>query len=105
MCDLHKFEEGPPLQAVLTREQGLQYYRTMQMMWRMELKADQRYEQEIIRGCCHLYDGRAGIHTHTHAHTHTHTNTHTHTHKDTDTRTHAHTHTHTQTSSSVTERE
>ncbi|XP_073716529.1 pyruvate dehydrogenase E1 subunit alpha 1a isoform X2 [Misgurnus anguillicaudatus] len=57
-CDLHKLEDGPPLQSVLTREEGLQYYRTMQTMRRMELKADQLYKQKIIRGFCHLYDGQ-----------------------------------------------
>ncbi|RXN32070.1 pyruvate dehydrogenase E1 component subunit mitochondrial-like isoform X2 [Labeo rohita] len=57
-CDLHKLEDGPPLQAVLTREEGLQYYRTLQTIRRMELKADQLYKQKIIRGFCHLYDGQ-----------------------------------------------
>uniref|UniRef100_A0A3B3CJI9 Pyruvate dehydrogenase E1 component subunit alpha n=1 Tax=Oryzias melastigma TaxID=30732 RepID=A0A3B3CJI9_ORYME len=57
-CDLHRLEEGPPLKAELTREQGLQYYRTMQTVRRMELKADQLYKQKIIRGFCHLYDGQ-----------------------------------------------
>uniref|UniRef100_H2LBF3 Dehydrogenase E1 component domain-containing protein n=1 Tax=Oryzias latipes TaxID=8090 RepID=H2LBF3_ORYLA len=57
-CDLHRLEEGPPLRAELTREQGLQYYHTMQTVRRMELKADQLYKQKIIRGFCHLYDGQ-----------------------------------------------
>lgn len=59
-CDLHRLEEGPPVRAELTREQGLQYYRTMQTIRRMELKADQLYKQKIIRGFCHLYDGQVG---------------------------------------------
>uniref|UniRef100_A0A1A8MYT4 Pyruvate dehydrogenase (Lipoamide) alpha 1b n=1 Tax=Nothobranchius pienaari TaxID=704102 RepID=A0A1A8MYT4_9TELE len=57
-CDLHRLEAGPPVKAELTREQGLQYYRTMQTVRRMELKADQLYKQKIIRGFCHLYDGQ-----------------------------------------------
>ncbi|XP_041439532.1 pyruvate dehydrogenase E1 component subunit alpha, somatic form, mitochondrial-like isoform X2 [Xenopus laevis] len=57
-CDIHRLEEEPPTQAVLTREEGLQYYRTMQTIRRMELKSDQLYKQKIIRGFCHLYDGQ-----------------------------------------------
>uniref|UniRef100_A0AAY5KG89 Pyruvate dehydrogenase E1 component subunit alpha n=1 Tax=Esox lucius TaxID=8010 RepID=A0AAY5KG89_ESOLU len=56
--DLHRLEEGPPLTSTLTREDGLKYYRTMQTIRRMELKADQLYKQKIIRGFCHLYDGQ-----------------------------------------------
>lgn len=57
-CDLHRLEEGPPVTAVLTREDGIEYYRQMQVIRRMELKADQLYKQKFIRGFCHLCDGQ-----------------------------------------------
>ncbi|XP_004391548.1 PREDICTED: pyruvate dehydrogenase E1 component subunit alpha, testis-specific form, mitochondrial isoform X2 [Odobenus rosmarus divergens] len=57
-CDLYQLEEGPPVTTVLTREDGLKYYRMMQTIRRMELKADQLYKQKFIRGFCHLCDGQ-----------------------------------------------
>ncbi|KAF3824984.1 pyruvate dehydrogenase E1 component subunit alpha, testis-specific form, mitochondrial isoform X1 [Mirounga angustirostris] len=57
-CDLYRLEEGPPVTTVLSREDGLKYYRMMQTIRRMELKADQLYRQKFIRGFCHLCDGQ-----------------------------------------------
>ncbi|XP_015098797.1 pyruvate dehydrogenase E1 component subunit alpha, testis-specific form, mitochondrial [Vicugna pacos] len=57
-CDLYRLEDGPPVTAMLTREDGLKYYRMMQTIRRMELKADQLYKQKFIRGFCHLCDGQ-----------------------------------------------
>ncbi|XP_054447518.1 pyruvate dehydrogenase E1 component subunit alpha, testis-specific form, mitochondrial isoform X2 [Pteronotus mesoamericanus] len=57
-CDLYLLEEGPPVTTVLTREDGLKYYKAMQTIRRMELKADQLYKQKFIRGFCHLCDGQ-----------------------------------------------
>uniref|UniRef100_A0A8C6T2X5 Pyruvate dehydrogenase E1 component subunit alpha, testis-specific form, mitochondrial n=1 Tax=Neogobius melanostomus TaxID=47308 RepID=A0A8C6T2X5_9GOBI len=57
-CDTFKLDEAPATQVVLTRDEGLEYYRIMQTIRRMELKADQLYKQKIIRGFCHLYDGQ-----------------------------------------------
>ncbi|KAM5283221.1 pyruvate dehydrogenase E1 component subunit alpha, testis-specific form, mitochondrial isoform 1-T1 [Hipposideros larvatus] len=57
-CDLYRLEDGPPVTTVLTREDGLKYYKMMQTIRRMELKADQLYKQKFIRGFCHLCDGQ-----------------------------------------------
>ncbi|XP_007944583.1 pyruvate dehydrogenase E1 component subunit alpha, testis-specific form, mitochondrial [Orycteropus afer afer] len=57
-CDLFRLEEGPPVTADLTREDGLKYYRVMRTVRAMELKADQLYKQKFIRGFCHLCDGQ-----------------------------------------------
>ncbi|XP_069341591.1 pyruvate dehydrogenase E1 component subunit alpha, testis-specific form, mitochondrial isoform X1 [Eulemur rufifrons] len=57
-CDLYGLEEGPPVTTVLTRQDGLKYYRMMLVVRRMELKADQLYKQKFIRGFCHLCDGQ-----------------------------------------------
>ncbi|XP_004848154.1 pyruvate dehydrogenase E1 component subunit alpha, testis-specific form, mitochondrial [Heterocephalus glaber] len=57
-CDLYRLERGPPTTAELSREDALRYYRSMQTVRRMELRADQMYKQKFIRGFCHLCDGQ-----------------------------------------------
>ncbi|XP_070773149.1 pyruvate dehydrogenase E1 component subunit alpha, mitochondrial-like isoform X1 [Enoplosus armatus] len=57
-CDVHKLDETPATQVVLTRNEGLQYYHTMQTIRYLELKAGQLFNQRIIRGGCHLYVGQ-----------------------------------------------
>ncbi|XP_008840405.1 pyruvate dehydrogenase E1 component subunit alpha, testis-specific form, mitochondrial [Nannospalax galili] len=57
-CDLYRLDDGPATSTVLTREDALKYYRAMQVVRRMELKADQLYKQKFIRGFCHLCDGQ-----------------------------------------------
>uniref|UniRef100_A0A8C4Q8K8 Pyruvate dehydrogenase E1 component subunit alpha n=1 Tax=Eptatretus burgeri TaxID=7764 RepID=A0A8C4Q8K8_EPTBU len=57
-CLLHGLESAPPISASMSREDGLLYYKQMQTIRRMELKADQLYKQKVIRGFCHLYDGQ-----------------------------------------------
>merc|ERR1712159_381652 len=60
--DLHKFETGPSNENLtLEAKDGIRYYKQMQTIRRMELKADQLYKQKIIRGFCHLYDGQEAI--------------------------------------------
>merc|ERR1711937_959323 len=57
-CPMYLLEEGPPTTGVVTAEEAVHYYRQMQVIRRMELKADQLYKQKVIRGFCHLYDGQ-----------------------------------------------
>lgn len=53
--DLHKFESGPDNTNIpLDAKEGIKYYKSMQTIRRMELKADQLYKQKVIRGFCHV---------------------------------------------------
>ena len=45
-CPMYLLEEGPPTTGVVTAEEAVHYYRQMQVIRRMELKADQLYKQK-----------------------------------------------------------
>uniref|UniRef100_A0A3B4A0W1 Pyruvate dehydrogenase E1 component subunit alpha n=2 Tax=Periophthalmus magnuspinnatus TaxID=409849 RepID=A0A3B4A0W1_9GOBI len=57
-CDVHGLEEGPADTSVLTRDQGLGLYRSMQTIRCMEQHVDLLYRQKLILGPCHLYIGQ-----------------------------------------------
>lgn len=57
-CPIHKLDSGPAKKAVLTRDDGLHFYRQMQVIRRMENAASTMYKSKVIRGFCHLYSGQ-----------------------------------------------
>jgi len=60
-CGLHKFDITLPKTTTLTREDGLQYFRDMTIIRRMETSANAMYKSKEIRGFLHLYSGQEAI--------------------------------------------
>jgi len=60
-CKLHKLETGPSSTVTMTRDEGLELYRQMVMIRRMETVAANLYKAKAIRGFCHLYSGQVGL--------------------------------------------
>ena len=55
---LHMLEQGPSTHVSCNREEGLDFYKKMQVIRRMEASANNMYKSKLIRGFCHLYSGQ-----------------------------------------------
>ena len=57
----HKLDSLPSTSVTSTKEEMLEYYRTLSYYRRFEVVAATLYSQRLIRGFCHLYDGQEAI--------------------------------------------
>ncbi|WAR07517.1 ODPA-like protein [Mya arenaria] len=55
---LHKLTEGPSRTVTMTKEEGMQFYREMVTIRRLETVAANLYKSKAVRGFCHLYSGQ-----------------------------------------------
>lgn len=55
---LHILDNAPSSTVTCTRDEGLAYYREMQVIRRMETMAGNLYKEKAVRGFCHLYSGQ-----------------------------------------------
>jgi hypothetical protein len=53
--------DPPPQHTKTSREELFCFFRTMNVMRRMEIASDLLYKQGHIRGFCHLYDGQEAV--------------------------------------------
>jgi pyruvate dehydrogenase E1 component alpha subunit len=54
-------EQGPSTHVSCNREEGLDFYKKMQTVRRMEASANNMYKSKLIRGFCHLYSGQVSL--------------------------------------------
>lgn len=55
---LHHLSTGPATSATVTKDEAIAYYRSMQVIRRLETSAGNLYKEKIVRGFCHLYSGQ-----------------------------------------------
>lgn len=59
--DLYKLDTGPATSTELTKEDGLQFFRKMNLIRKMEREVSVLYSKKIARGFCHLYSGQEAV--------------------------------------------
>lgn len=57
----HKLDSGPSTSVELSREDGLQMFRQMVLIRRMEAGANTLYKEKVVRGFCHLSSGQEAV--------------------------------------------
>lgn len=58
---LHKLDKGPEMECTMTKEDGLECYKQMVTIRKMEQAASKLYQEKVIRGFLHLYSGQVRI--------------------------------------------
>lgn len=58
---MHKIENGPATQVKVTKEEGMEMLKQMQMIRRLETMAGNLYKEKLVRGFCHLYTGQVNV--------------------------------------------
>lgn len=57
----HRLDTLPDNFAEVSKQELMDFFRTMTYYRRFEIAADEMYKQRMIRGFCHLYDGQEAI--------------------------------------------
>ncbi|XP_018566867.1 pyruvate dehydrogenase E1 component subunit alpha, somatic form, mitochondrial-like [Anoplophora glabripennis] len=59
--DLYKLDAGPATSTELTKEDALKFFRSMNLIRKMEREISVLYSKKIVRGFCHLYSGQEAV--------------------------------------------
>jgi len=60
---LHRLEDGPPTNTIVTRDEALKLYKEMVTIRRLETAAANLYKEKAVRGFCHLCSGQEAVYS------------------------------------------